>query len=350
MDVLAYSAFNQQAILNQQSVAKNSCLATKCSETAGLQAVAAGFNAAATCWVQCIEPCLLRDPSQCSLWCFIPDLTSATGGFKVCRCAGNSFFNYGACCLWTVPAGVTRVRFQIWGAGGSSGGGCCCGGSPFGATGAYASVIIPVTAGCQYTLCAGCAAQCTGTNGVARIPGCQSFVIGSGLCNFCANGGQGRMGNWMAAYGRAGNTALCRLGILGWNYCGSYFCNGGSDYCFTSSCARTNGSIPYVAGAPYFGTTTSAASPSIVYGIRGMWPSISIANYGNGSQCHPPIYGFSAACSVSWSSTCNGCVGRACCGINAVPGAGGWFHTVYSGCTSAWSDYGRGGMVCVTFR
>ena len=36
----------------------------------------------------------------------------------------------GCCCLWTVPTGVTRVTFELWGAGGNGHGLCvnnrCC--------------------------------------------------------------------------------------------------------------------------------------------------------------------------------------------------------------------------------
>lgn len=349
IDVLAYNAFNQQVQLNQQIAAKTTCLATKCSETAAQLAIAANFTPAALCWVQCTEPTLLRQPAQnCTLWTQIPDLTGATQGFKVCRGNGGCFFNYGATCSWTVPAGVTRARFQIWGAGGGSGGGCCCGGSVWGSSGAYASVIIPVTAGTTYTLCAGCAAQtigCGGNNpGGLRIPGCPSFVTGAGLCNFCAEGGQGRMGNWMAAYG---NLRSCRIHCIGFNYCGPYMCNNGNDYCYTSSCACTGGVIPYVPGASYFGTTTST-SPSIVYGIRGSWSRLSLNNY---SICnwHPPVYCLSPECLVQVGSSCAGCLRRACCGIMAVPSAGGAPTFVFAGCTTAINDYGRGGMVCVTF-
>jgi len=350
MDVLAYSAFNQQVQLNQQIVAKTSCLSTKCSETAALQATAAGFSAASICWVQCIEPCLLRDPANgffSGYWSCIPSLTGASLGFKVCDTSAQ--FNCGFCCAWTVPAGVTRARFQIWGAGGGSGAGCCCGGSPFGSTGAYASVIIPVTAGNTYTLCAGCAFCCfpsVGTQG--RIAGCPSWVQGAGLCNFCANGGQGRLGNWMAMYGKCN---VCRISTLACNYGGPCICNVGSDYCFASSCS-TGGTIPYVPGASYFGTTTSSTSPSIVYGIRGMWPCFRLTSNNYGCERHPPIYGFnySSMCNPTYTSgTCCGYVCRAANGYLPYPGAGGFYTKVMGGSTGTCGDMGRMGMVCVTY-
>jgi len=356
MDVLAYSAFNQQVQLNQQIVAKTSCLSTKCSETAALQATAAGFSAAATCWVQCIEPCLLRRPFegfQSGYWSCIPDLSGATGAFKVCRCAGNSYFNYGACCAWTVPAGVTRARFQIWGAGGGSGAACCCGQSPFGSTGAYASVIIPVTAGSTYTLCAGCAActlTCSTNASIGRIPGCPSYVTGTGLCNFCANGGQGRLGTWMAAYG---NACYCRVFSIanGYTSCGPWICNNGVDLCHCSA-ACSGGNIPFVPGASYFGTTTSSTSPSIVYGIRGMWPCFLSYNYGGSNQRHPPIYSFnySTMCSISFSSTCCGWTRQGCCAYLNFPGAGAAPSFASGGSNTICADpAGRGGMVCVSY-
>lgn len=351
MDVLAYSAFNQQVTLNQQITAKTSCLSTKCSETAALQATAVGLSTSAICWVRCIEPCLLREPNQTSFWSCIPDLTGASSGFKVCNTAAQ--FNCGFCCQWTVPAGVTRARFQLWGAGGGGGLGRCCGGSPFGSTGAYASVIIPVTAGDTYTLCAGCAAFCrTCTNNYAqptgRFPGCQSFVTGNGLCNFCANGGPARLGTWLAAYGK---TNPNRLSSIAAESAGACLCNAGHYYCFSNSCA-TCGIIPYVPGASYFGTTTSATSPSIVYGIRGMWPLICFDTNHQGYQCHPPIFGFTSTsqCVLTWSSTC--CAGgfSAAGGTLQIPGAGAYASTTSGGCTCGQcNDIGRMGMVCVTF-
>jgi len=349
MDVLAYSAFNQQINLNQQVVDKTSCLSTKCSETAARQAEAASLDSASVCWIQCIEPCLLRCPNLTSFYACIPDLTGASASsFRVCDTSAQ--FNCGRCCQWTVPAGVTRARFQLWGAGGGSGPGCCCGGSPFGSTGAYASVIIPVTAGDTYTICSGCAFCCfpsTGSGG-GRVAGCPSFVIGNGLCNFCANGGQGRLGTWMAAYGK---TTTGRLSRVEFPSAGPCFCNSGSDYCFANSCG-TCGIIPYVPGASYFGTTTSATSPSIVYGIRGMWPLICLSGNNYGFECHPPIYGFigSSQCNPSYSSgTCCGFNCRAAGGVLQVPGAGGFYSHVMGGSNGICGDMGRMGMVCVSF-
>jgi len=352
MDVLAYSAFNQQVLLNQSIVEKTSCLATKCSETAALQAAAAGFDAAAVCWVRCIEPCLLRRPFEgfsSGYWSCIPSLTGASQGFKVCDTSTQ--FNCGATCTWTVPSGVTRARFQLWGAGGGANKApCCCGDAPFGSTGAYASVIIPVTAGCSYVICSGCAFCCFGstTSGAQRIPGCPSWVTGPGLCNFCANGGQGALGHWMSAYGGS-LSGPCYLGTL--NCTGQSICNQGGDTCMTGSCS-SGGIIQYTPGASYFGTTTSVTSPSIVYGIRGMWPLMCWSTNNYGYQCHPPIYGFESIsrCNPSYSSgNCCGYRCRAECNILQVPGAGGFYSHAMGGGNGLCGDMGRMGMVCVTY-
>ena len=123
--------------------------------------------------------------------CLIPKQPVEGGdfnnGFCVCNGAGN-YWRCGQGCTWTVPSGVTCARFQIWGPGSSSGSSCCCGIGMPGTSGAYASVILPVTAGSQYTMCAGCAYCCYGcfTNVQA---GSDTYVQGPGLSNFCAQGG-----------------------------------------------------------------------------------------------------------------------------------------------------------------
>jgi hypothetical protein len=347
MDVLAYSAFNQKIKLNQQIVAQTSCLSTKCSETAALQATAAGISTAAVCWLQCIEPCLLREPQSTSYYACIPDLTGATDGFKVC--GAGTYFQCGACCAWEVPAGVTRVRFQLWGAGGGSAAGMCCGGSPFGSTGAYASVIIPVTEGDIYTICSGCAycyfPCCTE---FGRYPGCSSFVAGNGLSNFCAQGGRGSLGDLMAGLGAPNTNRLQNPRCVNSGAC---ICCAGAHYCFSNSCA-TCGIIPYSPGANYFGTATSTSEPSIVYGIRGMYPLICFETNHYGYQCHPPIYGFvgSSQCVATFSSgTCCGFNCNASGGTLNIPGAGGVLSHAMGGSNGLRGDAGRKGMVCISY-
>ena len=60
----------------------------------------------------------------------------------------------GCCCAWTVPSGVERVTFELWGAGGNGSGACSCNRCQHfqGATGgAYNTKTISTTACLLYT-------------------------------------------------------------------------------------------------------------------------------------------------------------------------------------------------------
>ena len=97
----------------------------------------------------------------------------------------------GCCCRWTVPTGVTRITWEIWGAGGNGHGACSCNRCQnwHGAGGGYYNTrTISTNSGCQYTVCAAgvyrcCSRACTG------CCGCNSYVNGYNLSNFCALGG-----------------------------------------------------------------------------------------------------------------------------------------------------------------
>jgi hypothetical protein len=97
----------------------------------------------------------------------------------------------GCCCLWTVPSGVSKIYFELWGAGGNGHGSCNCSRCQnyIGAQGGYYnSKIIATTPGCAYTVCAGgvypcCSQECTGCQG------CTTYVTGYNLSGFCALGG-----------------------------------------------------------------------------------------------------------------------------------------------------------------
>lgn len=121
-------------------------------------------------------------------------------GSKVIQNESNA--SCGATCTWTVPAGATKVQFQVWGAGANGGAGECCGMGFPGGNAAYATITIDAVAGCQYTLCAGCSfcyclhygalsgfctAKCYTPDNTLKS--CASFVTGYGLSNFCAEGG-----------------------------------------------------------------------------------------------------------------------------------------------------------------
>jgi len=313
---------------------------------------------------------------------------TGVSGFKVCSTSiGTVGSGGGACCQFTVPSGVSYVRFQMWGAGGNAGSGCCCGGSGFGSTGAYTSVIIPAFTGCQYTLCAGSIAITTPYR-ADNYPnyGCisnSSFVTGYGLSNVCAMGGRGFAPYCIMYYDIASGSMnnCCRWAapdcVVGSGAC---ICNTNADYCFYSSCASC-GCIPFskTNTTNWYGTNTlnincccSATICSLdgfwwgqVVGINGLNGSDCFDTNFYGTKCHPPIYGYesvsrcvllSCTGSVVGGLRCNGC------GFDFMryPGAGGTGVFLYSGCTATCDtsgcfgavcggDIGRGGMVCVSY-
>lgn len=302
-------------------------------------------------------------------------------GFKVCAANLTS----GACCQWTVPAGVTRARFQIWGAGAGALSGCCCGGSINGTTGAYASVIIPVVPGCQYTLCAGCACAVPirWTTGCTTVNAANSSVSGFGLCNFCAQGGKG-LHHYCVITGDLNvyPHGCCRWSTPDCIAGGACICSSG-DFCFSTSCASC-GVIPFSVSKTtlYYGCYTGTWSATD--NIDLVWAAIPVGIPGlNGCNCfdtsfygtmrHPPIYGFEDLSRCSLLSCTGSNVGGIACNhfdynYMRYPGAGGTGVFLYAGCTIACAplttssvlyccnattycggDVGRSGMVCVTY-
>jgi len=115
---------------------------------------------------------------------------------------GNAYSGYYHHRYWfCAPPGTTHITFELWGGGGTGGGGCCCQQGPPGGAGAYAIKTLCACidrctgepfagsslGGMCYEIYVGttacCATCCKGT------PGCKSYVLGCGLCNFCADGG-----------------------------------------------------------------------------------------------------------------------------------------------------------------
>ena len=93
---------------------------------------------------------------------------------------------------WCVPCGVTRVTFEIWGGGGGGAGGCCCMSGIPGTTGAYSVKTLnypDIQGGYCYGLCVGTATCHDSSKRGCR--GCKTYITGTGLSNFCADGGFG---------------------------------------------------------------------------------------------------------------------------------------------------------------
>ena len=354
-DVLLYNALNetnrtlvtQEATLTANIATQNS-LCTAAQNTINTNAPALVANAG---------------PNQANIWCLIPTLPATgaawTAGLKVCRCAGSSGWNYGSCCAWTVPAGVTCARFQLWGAGAGSGYGCCCAYTPFGGTGAYASVIMPVTAGDSYTICAGCAHNCNPSAGYSNVngyQGCPSYVSGTGLTNFCAEGGESSLCCQIAT------RCICGLVQNSWcMFLGGRICNnnsvcwhdsiqgGGQGGTGSPACCFDN-MFPMMSSCrTFYGSATNGT----IYGIRGSYGSITVNCNGTIRVQHPPIYGFassSCCCCIITSNYAGGCCYGAPQGVMQIPGAGGFANFKCGGHTSgSYGDRGKFGMVCVSY-
>ena len=290
----------------------------------------------------------LASPTLYATWpSIIPTLPSCAA-CPVCIYDTSGYFRCGGCCLWTVPAGATKVRFELWGAGSGSGAPYCCGNYPWGPTGAYASVITTAVPGCQYTLCAGCAHSCTLTSGTSTdVSGCPSYVTGYGLTNLCAMGGCGELCHMMCFINPG--QPYCRYEGPGQQYWGSCICSGWSS-CYSSSCG-TNGIIPrtFITDRTFYGTATTGT----VYGIPSMTSSDCFDNNNYGSICSPIVMlpngtVSAASCDSYTSGTCCGDRCQACSGYYLYPGMGGiWTHAM--GGSYASGGWGRTGMVKVSW-
>lgn len=348
-DVLLYNALNES---NKTLITQNATLDANISCQNAL--CTAAISSIATNAVFIVGN---AGPHQANMWCLIPTLP-ATGcawsaGLKVCDTSG--YFRSGFCCQWTVPGGVTCARFQIWGAGAGTGYGCCCSFTTFGGTGAYASVIIPVTAGNTYTLCAGCAFCCCATAGGTNCAnGCPSYVTGTNLSGFCAEGGEGSLYCQL--------TTRCVCGPVN-GYCmflGGCIC-GNNSVCANSStfqggqggvgspgCCFDNMFPMMPSCRTYYGSATGGT----VYGIRGSFGSIAVNCNGTIRVQDAPVYGFASAsccCCIHTGNYAGGWCRSAVAGYRQYPGGGGSALFQCGGAVSAAGDSGRMGMVCVSY-
>lgn len=283
------------------------------------------------------------DPSG---WEFLPLLKDPVG----CLCVWNSDTLDGANCTWTVPDGATKVQFQLWGPGAHTAGAQCCAGVPFGANGAYTTVIIDAVPGCQYTLCAGCSTNCfnDATDGATSC-GSNTYVTGYGISGLCADSGNPRISCPQCLIH---GSSCCRWQAPGRTNSGPCLCENGTSYCFDNSCA-TCGEIPFVADTnrTYHGT----ADTGTVYGLPAVFGGgcLDTNNYGyhlsppHISPCHT-VQANSDCCATFTSGDCGGCCCRAVDGARCYPGGGGT-HVHVMGGDCFFGDSGRGGMVRVTW-
>ena len=124
---------------------------------------------------------------------------TSTGSIKSGQASKVMFRATGSTQTWTVPSGVCCVTMEIWGGGGAGAPSCCCTcwGGTAGGGGAYSMKTLAVTPGSTYTIVVGtggCGSACSWQSNACGCPGTVSYVTGSGLTNFCAEGGYG--GYW----------------------------------------------------------------------------------------------------------------------------------------------------------
>jgi len=313
--------------------------------------------------------------------------TTSTGVFCVWD---NNYNRCGSSCTWTVPAGVSRVGFQLWGSGGGSSSGCCCGGHPGGSTGEFISVVMDVTPGEQYVICNTCTHCCMGyRGGIQLTPGC-SRIEGPGITSLCAAGGCGTLCSWSCSvqygvtYGYDPSSAeyvshangsiakdnqyQCRwMNPSSTSPSGSCFCNSGYDYCF-NSCA-TCGVIPYIASHCTQTPTTIDASRNPVCGwIPRRWNAMCYDTNHYGWLCYAPTVCFGASGATTQkhpgSDFCIQYTSGTCCGsqcstatqggiggaaFGCMPGHGSVFSHAMGGNNSVCGDSGRGAAVRVSF-
>ena len=297
---------------------------------------------------------------QANQWCRIPENPtegSWTNGFKVCDATG--YYRCGCNCTWTVPGGTTCVRFQMWGAGGGSTESRCCMFSPVGDTGAYQSIIMPVTSGNSYTMCAGCAHCCyAGSDGYNQQRGNPSYIQGPGLTNFCVEGG------WSSCiykqicdrndqyFPSKGISCCC-------NWLNGCICRSGATVC--SADWETPGlGYPdgyYATYMPWLACQVCAlgsATTGDIWRIRGQ-SSMAQHDWSYPMRWYSAtVYGYPQyCCGRGGCYICNSCGGHCQsawpAGIRPMPGTGGWGTSSCGGnCTCG--DSGRMGMICVCYN
>lgn len=148
--------------------------------------------------------------------------------------------NGGCCCLWTVPAGVTKVTFEMWGSGGIGQGARCCeraGTMP--TSGSYSRLTIDTAENCQYRICAGGSSGCNGCCGISpRAQPSYVYDITAGSVVGCALGGAGGCSDMTRGGFCYGYT--CCWGLLSGEGLGDLTIEGTGNISFTNCYCRSD--------------------------------------------------------------------------------------------------------------
>jgi len=293
---------------------------------------------------------------------------SSTNRIKVCGTDWAS--GEGGTCTWTVPAGATRAKFQVWGAGVGTNPGCCCGGSPFGTTGAYSEMFLNVTPGETYTACSGCSCSIYCCSNTLPGPACNSGVTGPGICCLIAKG----QGACSAASCNNMNFVRCEQGSGGACYrYQSIYCTNSSgcwcsnnEYCYDNSC-ETCGTVSVIPSCCGDMTTYCSCSTLDSYcvtdgdgakrGHRGIYGGGCLDQNNYGFHNRPPIIDADTGLEYPKDSGCylmTFTSGTSCGGCNGKdwafhPGHGGAGNHIMGGTNDHKGDTGKAGMVQISW-
>ena len=286
-------------------------------------------------------------------------MSNPTGTCKVCC---SSFACGGGCdTYWTVPSGVTKVQWQVWGAGAGGAVGCCCGGGQYGGNGAYVTTTMNVNAGDSFHVVAGCSCQRMCCSNDWAGYGCGSYVTGPGISCLCADGGCTQNCDVMnCERNHRGMSSCHKFQNFECTSSGPCYCSSG-EYCFSSSCA-TCGFVDNHLNSARNGCVniSSSCNPtnSFTLGSYHGGGCLDTNNYGWHTQ--PPHIDETHVMSDSsnttnwdwcFSFTSHTCIGGCQCNCkNWKPGFGGYGSHVMGGYTSYKGSIGNGGMVKISWK
>ena len=274
-------------------------------------------------------------------------------GFKVCD--GSSYYRCGADCNWCVPAGVSKVLFQVWAPGGGTSSNCCCGGAPFGPSGSFYMTEINVSQGECYCLRAGCAYCCYAYQTTPGAQGEDSCIRSCSNNKICLRvlAAQSCYCTWVCQATLAlGWQCSCGNAMPTKDNCSPHQCDGWN-FCWDSGSDCVD--VPHFYGCRTWCEDTTSAAKNFGYGIPNIWPRMYIqqGTLENSSySISPPVFGFeNMTCCSRWqNSTCSGCCRCAQQGIQQGPGFGGFASQVHGGCQACGGDSGGMGMICVSYN
>jgi len=312
-------------------------------------------------------------------------------------------------CCWVVPSGVSRVTFQLWGAGSGSSQMCCCGMSPAGINGSYSMFQVDVCPGEAFCVCTGCAYCCCAS---MTEPGGYTGTCGTAVCYLGnLNGGDCAGGNgnvyaicspgadcmhpclWhcQTCKNFPGYSNTCNLEIpdiaencgvtskapttkfeINSHICSLNVCSGCWAFCWDTQADDMY--IPPIFGCrkPFHNANNNQLTDknAIFLGHPTLYPEVLIGCDINSPGAAPnftmpgPVYGWSTCLATSCgtpqansyqricSSTCGGHCSNANNGGLCVPSMGATGSKIFGGnnAGSYTGGMGRTGMVCISWE